>query len=487
MATATAPKTEAEIVNDVKVEDAGPALKKITITIPAAAIDEKIEQSFATLTGEAVLPGFRKGRVPRKLIERKFGESVLTETRNQVVAEAYAKAIEDHKIRSLGDPQADELKDVKIETGKPLTFAVTVEVAPEFELPDVNGLNVKKPIVEVTQKHIDDELARQAIRCGTPEEVKEGILPGDRLVGRAVVTDSNGTQINEIAEAVVYVTAKEFGPKGHLLGLLVDDIHAMLVGKGVGDTVTHTATIKESDENVSLRGKTITIAYTINRVVRVTPASTAQIVETYGMKDEAELLGEVKKALEQRARQEQAAAMREQVAEQLAEKIDFPLPERLSAAQAARSLDRARIEMLYRGVSPEDVEIRVAELKADSETRSRERLKMFFILNRLAEHLKIEVSEQEVNGRVAMLAAQRNERPEQLRAQLAQNGQLQQIALQIREHKALDRVLDTAVTEDVTAEEWNKLVEAKMKSLAASKSGGGGGESPKKSGGRKKS
>src|SRR5687768_13918498 len=77
-----------EFTHDVKIEDAGPARKKITITIPAEEIDEKIDSSFATLTSQAVLPGFRPGRAPRKLIEKRFGGSVKTETRNQIVADA---------------------------------------------------------------------------------------------------------------------------------------------------------------------------------------------------------------------------------------------------------------------------------------------------------------------------------------------------------------------------------------------------------------
>ncbi len=133
---------EEEYNHEVKIEDAGPARKKLTITIPADEIDEKIDSSFTTLASEAVLPGFRRGRAPRKLIEKRFGGSVKTETRNQIVADAYSRAVEKNKIKTVGDPEADQLKYLQIEAGKALTFTVEVEVAPEFDLPELQGLKI---------------------------------------------------------------------------------------------------------------------------------------------------------------------------------------------------------------------------------------------------------------------------------------------------------------------------------------------------------
>jgi trigger factor len=155
--------------------------------------------------------------------------------------------------------------------------------------------------------------------------------------------------------------------------------------------------------------------------------------------------------------------MREQVIDQLADAVKVELPEKLSAQQAARTLEQYRLELLYQGLSTEEVEERLAERRGDSEAMARDGLKRFFLLHRLGEHFSIEVSEQEINGRIAAIAAQRNARPEKLRAELAQSGRLGEVARLIRDQKAADRVVQQVKKVDVTAEEWNEIFKARQK------------------------
>ncbi len=154
--------------NDVQIEDAGPARKRITVTIPAESISEKIKDSIGALATEAVLPGFRKGRAPRQLIERRFGTSVRDEARNQLIADAYAKAVEESELKPLGDPEpVESFDELQIEEGQSLSFSVHVEVVPDFELPDVSNLKVNKPMLEISDEHVDLELQRQCMRFGS--------------------------------------------------------------------------------------------------------------------------------------------------------------------------------------------------------------------------------------------------------------------------------------------------------------------------------
>ncbi|MGI9015092.1 MAG: trigger factor [Phycisphaerales bacterium] len=451
-----------ELALDVKVEDAGPARKKLTITVPADEVTERLGDSIDTLTSEAVLPGFRRGHAPRKLVEKKFGSSVRTETRNQLLAQAYSKAIEDHKLQTVGDPENDKLSELELNPGEDFTFTVEVEVAPEFDLPDLKSVAVRKPIVTVTDEHITPEVERQQQRFGEVQEIEGEIQPGDRLVGKAIVSNAeDGELIEELNDAVIGIPAEGEGTKGHVLGLFVEDMHELFVGRSVGDVIELVIEAKQGDERPDIRGKKVKIEYTIEFGGRVDPATVAAVAEAYGLADEDALIAEVRKALEDRAAQEQQAAMREQVAEHLLDTIDFALPEKLSEAQARRAVDRQRVEMLYRGMPADDVETRVAEIRQSSEDESRNRLKLFFILARLGQEWEVEVDEREINGRVAQIAASRGERPDKVRNELAKQGRLQQIALQIREHKVLDRIISDAAVSEVSAEEWNEYVKNK--------------------------
>jgi FKBP-type peptidyl-prolyl cis-trans isomerase (trigger factor) len=121
------------------------------------------------------------------------------------------------------------------------------------------------------------------------------------------------------------------------------------------------------------------------------------------------------------------------------------------------------MELLSRGVDPASVETRIAELRGKSEKTAKDRLKLFFIMARLAEHFGVQVTEQELNGRIAMMAAQQNMRPEQMRAQIEKAGRGSEVVSMIRDSKVADRIISQAKVSDIAADEWNKLVEAKAK------------------------
>jgi trigger factor len=465
-ATAATDETAAteESVYDVKVEDAGPARKRLIITAPAEVIDEKLEESMGTLSTQTSLPGFRKGKAPKALLERRFGSAVRSETKNQVIADAYASAIETHAIKPLGEPDpVEKLDEIELEAGKPLTFSVEVEVVPEFELPDLDNVEIRKPIIEVTEEHIAGELERQQLQLGELEPVRENLQPRDRLVGPGTATKAGDEQPFFRHDSIdIIVPGEAQNGRGHVLGLLIENLADLVAGKKVGDTLTIETAGPESHEMEDIRGKKITIEMTIREAHRIKPAPVEKVLERYGMESEEILREQIRLALEQRRDDEQRSAMREQVYEYLTDAVDFDLPEKVSAAQTTRMLESQRLEMLQRGtMTPEDVEERLAEMRAETEQQSRNRLKLMFVLARLAEHFDVKVSDQEVNGRIAQIAVQRGVRPEQLRAELAQTGGIQQISAQIREHKAADRVIDKATVTEIPLEEWNALVREK--------------------------
>ena len=463
-ATATEPTA-----NKVKVEDAGPARKKLTITIPAEIIDEKLQESMSTLSTETALPGFRKGKVPQKLLERRFGTSVRTETKNQLVANAYAAAIEENQLKPVGEPEPnDDLKSLEVIPGKALTFWLEVEVAPSFELPKFDAIEVKKPMLEITKDMIEEELKRQQYMHGTPNRIEGDFKEGDRMAGYATVTKEGEEEpFFRQDKVLVVMPGKADGGKGQLLGLMIEGLADKLKGKKVGDTIEIDTVGPEAHEREDLRGAKLHMTFEIREAEHIEAAEPSMVAERYGLPSEEILREQIKFALEHRRDDEQASAMREQAIEQLAEMVDFELPEKMSSQQAARSLEQYRLELLYRGVSPEEVEERLADARGESESATRNRLKRFFLLHRLGEQFGVEVSEQEVNGRIAAIAAQRNQRPEKLRNELAQAGRLNEVARLIRDQKAADKLVAQVKQSEISADEWNELFKKKQKDAAS--------------------
>ena len=167
---------------------------------------------------------------------------------------------------------------------------------------------------------------------------------------------------------------------------------------------------------------------------------------------------QVQLALEQRRDQDQAAVLRQQATEEIAKRVEMELPEKTSAMQADRDLQRLRTQLQSSGrLSMEEVEAEVAKVRSGSSEESQKRLKTFFILTKLAEHFHVTVNEMEVNARIAELAMQNGKRPEEMRNALAQQGQLQQIEAVVREEKAADQLVAACTVSDMPLEKWQAL------------------------------
>ncbi len=451
----------AESSNKVKVSDAGACRKKISIEIPAESVAEQIGSTLSTFMNEAAIPGFRPGRAPQRLIEKKFGSVVRREAKNQLVASAYQQAIDDNKLRVIGEPAAEELEKVEVVDGKPLKFEVEVEVVPEFEMPKLEGVPVMKPMMEATDDLVKTEISTLALHEGDLAE-QPAPAPGDYVTGRGVMKEAGtDTVFLDITDAVVQCPPKEKNGKGMILGVMVDDFEKQFGLPKPGETAKVKTTGPENHETEEIRGKKLVIEFTVSRVDRIVPASTETLLERFGLRNEGELTEAVRARIKQRVGIEQQSAMRNQVAKHLLESVKMELPPRLTTAQTQRTLSRQRLELMHRGVSAEKVEEHIAELRASSAEAAGRDLKLMFILDQAAESLGVKVTEGEMNGQIARMAAGRGERPEKLRGELQRTNQLGSVYQQIREHKTMDAILGKSTITELPVDEYNKKVGAK--------------------------
>jgi trigger factor len=456
--------------NKVEIMDAGPSRKKLKIEVPKETVDENLALSMEMLTSDAELPGFRKGHVPRRLLEKKFGSSVRKQAKEQLVSAAFSKALEESKLRVVGQPTASEFDKIEVVSGKPLIFEIEVEVSPEFTMPEISGIPVKKPTTNVSDEMVQSELDKLLVQEGTLED-RDTAEAGDYLTGHAKVVGPDGKVYFEQDGIVVQSPPADKKGKGMIVGLSLDDLSSQLGSAKPGLTITVKAKGPENYEFEQLRGQPITIEYKPARIDRIVTAKLEDVIARFGFADEAALRDAMKKRLSQRVAVEQQAAMRQQVAKHLMDAADMELPERLTASQAARNLERRRLELMYRGMEPLKIEESVAELRGSSNDDAVRELKLFFVLERAAEELQVRVTEGEVNARINQMANDRGERPDKLRQSLINSNQINGVFQQIREHKTLDAILAKAAVTEVDAEEFKKEAEkaSKEKDSAAAK------------------
>lgn len=460
MAEQAQQELETKLEPTVTITDIGPAKKKLTIEIAAEAIASKIEENFQSLQDEAQLPGFRRGRAPMKLLQKRFGSDVRKEVCSQLIGEGYTTAVESNELRVLGEPDIKDYDKIELPESGPLKFDVEIEVTPEFELPDLKDITVKKPQFEVGDDEVNAELDRYCEMYGQPKPADK-IEAEDYVAASVTITAADAKKgdepLLEQPDATILVTGEKREYKGVVAGMLIPDLGKKLAGKKKGDTVSVEHTGPSGHENEKLRDAKLKIDIRIDKIERLTPMPLTELVETAGFETEDELRTQVRERLEQQAKHAQEQAMAQQVVEVLLDKVDMELPEGLTDRQSSRILQRRASDMMMRGSTQADIEEQLAELRAASQETAARELKSLFILDAVARNLDVEVSDQEVNGRVVQIAMQQGQRPQRLRDEMARSGQLQQLYVQMREEKAIEKIIEDAKVEDISADEWKKL------------------------------
>ncbi len=440
---------------ELSIEDVGPARKRVSITVPVDAISAKMQESMGTIMSQTTLPGFRKGKVPTHIIEKRFGESIRSEARNEIISDAWKSALEEYELKPLGEPEpVGDVAEVVIEDGKPLSFALEVEVMPDFDLPAFDDIKLTRPVIEITDEHVREEIDRQAIRHGNLKDVEGDVSEGDFLIGPAVVhLNGNEEEFFKTEQTRISMPSIEAG--GETLGLFIDDLGKTLAGAKVGDEIKISTKGPDEHELEEVRGSDVVVTFNVVQTVRIIPLSDDELMGTFGLDSFDTVKEQIRHALEQRRDNDQAAVLRQQATTEISDRVKMDLPEKTSAMQADRDLQRLRTELQSSGrMTMEEVESEVAKVRSGSLEESQKRLKTFFILSKLAEHFHISVNEMEVNARIAEIAMQNGTRPEEMRNKLAQQGQLQQIHAVVREEKAADQLVAACTVTDMPVDEW---------------------------------
>ena len=439
---------------DVKVEDAGTLKKKVSVTVPRQRIDAKSNEMFGELGRSAAVPGFRIGHAPRRLLEKRFGKEVTQDVRNALVGESLGSAIEKAALKTLGEPNLD-LDKIELPNQGDLTFSFEVEIAPDIALPELKGIKVNRPVVNIDEARVDAVLDEWRTGQARYEKTDAAAKEAD-LVVAGVKLSGEGIETVERKDVTLRVAP------GQVEGIPLVDLGKELAGRKAGQTVTMTVTAPASHPNEAWRGKQAAIELTLTEVrQRILPEINEDFAKQAGFPSLAELREQARKQMEVRAKAEVQQAMRDQIAVYLMEAVQMELPEGVVNRQTARLLQRRYVELLYRGVTREKIEENLTQMQAEAAEQAKNDLKLSFILGKVATDMGLTVDEGEVNARVAAMARQNNRRPERMRQELAADGTLSLVEDSLKEEKAIDKLLEQAEITDVTPEQIHEAAKAK--------------------------
>ena len=451
--------------NNVAVEEIGPARVRIKIEIPPERIEARLDSDLDELRRTATVPGFRVGRAPRKLIEKRFGTETRDRLKDVLVAEALQGAIEKQELKTLGEPELD-FEKIELPESGPMCFEVETDIEPAFDLPKLEGIPVSKSPAEVEDSDVEETIKAMLAREGVYEPVtKGGAKKGDQVIGDLwlKVDDKEVTRRDDMALLA--------GPtKMTLMSVEMDKLCQNLVGAKGEAQVTAEVKVGEDHAEEELRGKKAVVGIEVKDIKRMKiPPLTGEWLKKAGWGSEEEFRSVMKENLQRQAEQKQTEDMRTQIRQYLTSETKLELPENLTTEQTARAENRQLVRIMQMGIPEEQAREVVAKRADETRNQALEETKLFFVLNRVAGEFNIEVDDAEVNGQIARMAVSYGTRPEKMRRQLADSGQLSTMANQIREQKVLDKLLDQAkITETETKEKPATKAKAKAKTKTKS-------------------
>jgi trigger factor len=247
--------------NKVDVEEVGTLRKKVTVTIPRERIDAKLDEMFGELSGTAQVPGFRIGRAPRRLIEKRFGKDISEDVRNALVGESMGDAIEQSELKILGEPEMD-LESVELPETGDLAFSFEAEVFPEFKMPDLKGIKVEKPIIEITDEQVERQIGEWAESQATFEQTDSAAQSDDMVTAGAKVHVEGQDEPVDSPGLSLRVAP------GQIEGMPLLELGKELTGKKSGDTASLEVNIPEAHPNEQWRGKKARIEISISACER---------------------------------------------------------------------------------------------------------------------------------------------------------------------------------------------------------------------------
>jgi trigger factor len=426
------------------VEETDKHVVRLVVEVAPDEFARDLDKAYRRVASDVRVPGFRKGKVPKRVIDARIGRAhVLERFVHDFVPAYYLKAVREHNLAPIAEPEID--LDA-IEDGKPLKFTATVEVRPRLTLdPErYRGLHVEAPPTEPRELEIDEYVDRLRERFAELEVVSRPAQKGDFVLAdvRAHVHD------REIAEATRIGFLSEVGSEE-----LVPDLDKELEGKRKGDILKFNAVLGERFGE--LAGTEVTFQVLVKEVkTKKLPSADDEFARTASELDTLEELREdIRTKLRVLKEAESLATVRDLVLRKAIEDVEVELPERLVDEETERRVQSAKDRVERAGITLEavlsDKGWDELQFRSDARTHANRALKADLVLEAVARQENIKVEAEDLEREIKALAEASGREVKEVRRILDRSGQVTSLAGDIIRSKALDFLVESA---DVTRE-----------------------------------
>ncbi|MFJ6636030.1 trigger factor [Streptomyces sp. NPDC091376] len=426
------------------VETLNPTRVRLTVEVPFEELKDSLDAAYKKINQQVTVKGFRKGKVPARVIDQRFGRgAVLEEAVNDALPKFYTEAVNEAEINPLGQPEVDitELKD-----GETLNFTAEVDVRPAIEIPDYSGIEVEVDEIEVSDEDVEKSVEQLRTRFASTSPVERAATEGDVVTIDLEAKVDGEVLADGVAEGVQYTIGS---------GELLEGIDEAVTGLEAGGEATFTSQLKGG----SAEGKDAEVSVKVTQVAaRELPELDDEFAQMASEFDTLDALkADSRKRLENMKQYDQATQAQERVLEKLLELVEVPIPEKLLEDEIntrKHNLEHHQLGQMgldlakYLEIQGKTEEEFVAETKEQAVKG----IKTQFVLDELVNKEKLNVSQEELTEHLMRRAASSGMSPDQFAQAVVEGGQVPMLVGEVARGKALAVVVEASTVKDTKGE-----------------------------------
>ncbi len=434
---------------DIAVENVSELTRKVTVTLPAKDVRKALDKSYKKLKKDVKLKGFRRGKIPMAVLEKNFGEQVQGEIGEKLVQETYFDAIEEKGIDAVVHP---EISEVNFPDDGTFVYVAMVDVKPEFELKEHKGLEIEKPVTDVADAEVDEEIEtlrrnQAALRSADDDH-------GIEMDDIAIVDFQgfhNGKAMKEVhnEDYSVDVGTKRLG----------EEFEEKLLGMKKGETTLYEIDFPPEYPNPVLAGKAVEFKVDVKDVKeRVKPDLDDEFAKDI---DEAhETLDDLRKAISTELKQKKEVALEgdldDRIMHKLIELNEFEIPERLVAYEIQEMIKQTEENLKRSGMTLESAGIKMEDLVKQNREVAQKRVQGDFLLKKVAEVEEIKLADEDIERGYKRIAGEYNMTIDEVKGYFKRREEVLPFLNELLNEKILQFLRDEANMIEVAAEAEEK-------------------------------
>jgi len=425
---------------EVLVAESGPCRRSLTIKIPAETIREHVSGAYREASAQAQIKGFRAGKVPRKVLEQRYGPAILEEAKESLINKYFQAACQEQEIQFVGQPQLQEVED-PLNQDAEFQFEVQVDIRPDVSIQRTRGIEATNESTDVTEEDIAAGLQQLADQKRSLKSVDEPVEDGDFV--KADLTYKKDGEVVDTREGSQLNTNIPVAGTDH------EVFKNKLLGAEMGKRILVDLKFPDSFAQEDLRGEPGEVEILVHEVMRVvSPAIDDEFAKGFDFEDLAALKEELHKRIAEEKVQGNKNKLEQSILDTILKENPFDVPQTMIEDQKRFLLNQAAQQLKERGMPEDAIQGELAKHEDAAREEAVQKVRAFFVIDTIARDEKIFVTEGEIDVEIRNIATANNVSYEEVQKHFEENDQIGNLRLEIMERKVRDFLRENAKITD---------------------------------------